>query len=170
MNKTKITDDEIATIGPILRRLRWSNQGIRRKVQQWGVNVLPIGFYSDSPSLGEIDASFEYEEPQFPPYLNGDLFYEEMQRTVLDKLTTFSQEFAPPVDGDAEKPSGYFWKSGQFGYSDAMAYYCFVRHLRPSIVLEIGSGFSTLVAMQAVGKNGTGAIHCVEPYPTSLSG
>ena len=91
-----------------------------------------------------------------------------MLKTVLEELTTFSSEFIPPVDGDKENPSVYFWKSGQFGYSDAMAYYCFVRHLRPSTILEIGSGFSTLVAMEAVGKNGAGAIHCAEPYPRSF--
>ena len=157
-------DDEIAIIGPILRRMRWSNHEIRRKIEEWGVSVVPISFYSNSPSLKEVDASFEYEESR-PPYLNDDLFDKHTQRIVLKQLTPYSSEFAPPVDGDKKKPNGYFWRSGQFGYSDAMAYYCFIRHLRPSVVLEIGSGFSTLIATEAISKNNVGAVHCVEPYP-----
>ena len=157
--------DEIAMIGPILQRLMWADHNIRRQIQKWGVNVLPINIYSNSPSLDEVDTSFEYEESQSPPYLNDHLFNREMQRVVLEKLTIYSPEFDPPIDGDEEKPNGYFWKNGQFSYSDAMAYYCFIRQLRPSTILEIGSGFSTLVAIQAIGKNGTGEIHCVEPYP-----
>jgi hypothetical protein len=37
--------------------------------------------------------------------------------------------------------------------------------LRPNNIIEIGSGFSTLVALQAINKNGFGAIHCIEPFP-----
>lgn len=46
-----------------------------------------------------------------------------------------------------------------------MAYYCFIRKFRPHTVLEIGSGFSTLIAIEAVRKNGTGQVICIEPYP-----
>jgi hypothetical protein len=32
-------------------------------------------------------------------------------------------------------------------------------------VVEIGSGFSTLIAIEALKVNGSGAITCIEPYP-----
>lgn len=158
----------IKTNSPILRRLRWAEPEIRRQFQKEGVNILPVNFYSNTPSLEEIDASFEYNQSETPPYLNDALFNKEIQKNTLENITVFSPEFNPPVDGNKETPIGYFWKNGQFGYSDAMAYYCFIRYLCPNTILEIGSGFSTLVAIEEVSKNNKGTIHCVEPYPRSF--
>lgn len=47
----------------------------------------------------------------------------------------------------------------------SMAYYCVLRHLKPNHVLEVGSGFSTLVALRALEKNGSGKLSCIEPFP-----
>nr|WP_241735807.1 class I SAM-dependent methyltransferase [Aquisalinus flavus] len=47
-----------------------------------------------------------------------------------------------------------------------MSYYSILRYLEPKNIVEIGSGFSTLVALQAVSRNGNaGKVTCVEPYP-----
>ena len=46
-----------------------------------------------------------------------------------------------------------------------MAYYCFIRLFRPRTIIEIGSGFSTLVALEAIRRNGSGRVICIEPYP-----
>ena len=46
-----------------------------------------------------------------------------------------------------------------------MSYYCFIRMVKPNIIVEIGSGFSTLVAIEAVKRNGFGSISCIEPFP-----
>jgi hypothetical protein len=46
-----------------------------------------------------------------------------------------------------------------------MAYYCIIRHLKPMRVIEVGSGFSTLVALEALERNGVGALTCIEPFP-----
>jgi len=67
--------------------------------------------------------------------------------------------------GDEDRCERFFWHNTQFSFSDAPAYYCFIRKHRPSTIVEIGSGFSTLVALEAVRRNGGGRIICVEPYP-----
>lgn len=164
MSKFEVSDDEIALIGPILQRLMWANSTTRAKIQKYGVNVLPVNFYSSTPSLDEIEASYEYAS-DVPPYLNDRLFNESEFRQTLEKLLVFAKEFDPPIDGEEETCQRFFWGNSQFSYSDAMSYYCFLRLLRPTTVLEIGSGFSTLVALEAVKKNGSGTIHCVEPFP-----
>lgn len=48
---------------------------------------------------------------------------------------------------------------------DAVAYYSMIRCFKPKKILEVGSGFSTLVADMAIEKNGFGEIVCIEPYP-----
>ena len=44
-------------------------------------------------------------------------------------------------------------------------YTCLIRKLKPKTILEVGSGFSTLVADTALEKNGDGQIISIEPYP-----
>jgi uncharacterized UPF0146 family protein len=49
---------------------------------------------------------------------------------------------------------------------DAEIYYCMIRHFRPRKIIEVGAGFSTLLAAETVERN---AIDCeivaIDPYP-----
>lgn len=164
MSKPEVTDKEISMVGPILQRLMWADKETRAKIQKFGVNVLPINFYSNTPSLEEIKSSYEYTTNE-PPYFNAQVFAQEKLRHTLEEILEFSTEFNPPLDGDAETCRRFFWQNSQFSYSDAMSYYCFVRMVRPASIIEIGSGFSTLVALEAIEKNRTGTVHCIEPFP-----
>ncbi len=160
----KLTDEEIKTIGPVLQRISWADPETRERLQKYGVNILPVNFYSSTPSFEEIKSSFEYNEEE-PPYLSEQLFDPDFLNETLRQLSEYSSEFNAETEGDVNHPRNYFWKNGQFGYSDAMAYYCFIRKLKPKTILEIGSGFSTLIAIEAVRKNQAGTIVCVEPFP-----
>jgi hypothetical protein len=53
------------------------------------------------------------------------------------------------------------WFSGM----DAFVLHGMIRHFRPRLVLEVGSGYSTRVALQAATMNGDTRLICVEPYP-----
>ncbi len=159
-----VTRTEVALVGPLLKRLRSANRETRRRIQRLGVNLVPVNFYSNTPSIEDIENSFEYTSPE-PAYLNPQIFDQGRFRRVLDLLGRFSHEFDPALDGNERTCRDFFWKNSQFTHSDAMAYYCFVRAQRPATVVEVGSGFSTLVALQAVQRNGTGTIHCFEPFP-----
>jgi hypothetical protein len=97
------------------------------------------------------------------PYDDPVVFDRELLREELKKLVGFSAEFTPPAHAD--EPTSYGWDSGMIGLSDAMAYYAMIRSRRPEVVLEVGSGSSTLIASEAVKRNGSGRIVCVEPYP-----
>ncbi|MFK7802961.1 MAG: class I SAM-dependent methyltransferase [Anaerolineae bacterium] len=160
----EVTDEEIEEIMPILQRLIWASPETRKKVQQMGVNLLPVDYYSNTPSIEEIEESFEYTAGE-PPYLNLHIFNSQRFKQTLDRLIVYSNEFNPPIVGDPINCENYFWQNEMFSHSDAMAYYCFIRYLKPANILEIGSGFSTLVALEAVGKNKSGNVHCIEPYP-----
>jgi predicted O-methyltransferase YrrM len=46
-----------------------------------------------------------------------------------------------------------------------MAYYAFINKIKPSKILEIGSGFSSLIALEALKKLGRGKLICLEPFP-----
>ena len=40
-----------------------------------------------------------------------------------------------------------------------------IRHFRPRLIIEVGSGFSSLVAAEAIAKNKNSALICIEPFP-----
>jgi hypothetical protein len=161
-----VTPTEVNLIGPILQRACWSDMATRAELQErFGVNVLPVNFYSNTPSVKDIQQSYEYADEGRAPYLDPRMFDTHTLLETLKALREYSSEFAPDVEGDEEHCQKYFWKNGQFSYSDAMSYYCFLRAFPPKTVVEIGSGFSTLVAIDAVRRNGFGRIICVEPYP-----
>lgn len=138
----------------------WADLEVRRRIQAHGLNIVPTDFYSNTPSIADIEGSFEYL-PGAPPY---ELPLDEAAVAAeLESLIPYGKDFSAP----AEDPQngGYFWNNGQFGGSDAMAYYCYLRKLQPKTVLEIGSGFSSLVALMALKANGRGRLACIEPFP-----
>lgn len=55
-----------------------------------------------------------------------------------------------------------------FGAGDAELYYLMIREKKPRRIIEIGSGFSTLLARKAIKKNNaegfTTELTCIEPY------
>ena len=67
-------------------------------------------------------------------------------------------------------PSIFFWENGSFESGDAEIWYNLIRNKKPKIIIEIGSGYSTLLAIEAIKKNMDDddmyfCEHiCIEPY------
>ena len=151
-----------------LKQILWADKSERKVFEDAGINISPSNFYSNIPSITEIENSYEYSEgaTDVPPYSDCSIFSStELSRQLLEELTVYSEEFQPPDEGSEDRPVGFFWKNSQFSYSDAMSYYAFLRYIKPKRLIEIGSGFSTLVAKEAINRNGEGQIVCIEPFP-----
>lgn len=164
VNENEDIDKIVEMIIPILKNLIWAKSTLREKIQKYGINILPIDYYSNTPSIEEIKNSYEYTE-DVPPYQNNTIFNSHSLEIVLDELTAFSGEFNPPREGDENMCTQFFWDNNMFSYCDAMAYYCLIRKVQPRTVIEIGGGFSTLAAKEALKENKKGAIHCIDPHP-----
>jgi hypothetical protein len=126
-----------------------------------------VNYYSSIPSYADIANSFEYNSPE-PPYQNDKIFDKEYLMGQIKELIVYSTEFNPALEKNNNDNSQFYWQNDQFSYCDAMAYYCLIRKLKPKNIIEIGSGFSTLVASEAIKKNNTGRIHCFEPFPRNF--
>lgn len=160
----ELSSEELRQLISLAKRVLWSSPETRKKLQDEKINIIPANFYSDVPLVDDILNSFEYRTPRSEVYNTG-IFNPETIAEFVDKISVYSGEFSPPEDGDINCPEGFFWKNPAFSYSDAMSYYCVIRHFKPNRILEIGSGFSTLIADQAIKKNETGSITLIEPYP-----
>lgn len=143
--------------------LVWSPPHIREMIQAHNVNIIPADFYSTVPSVADIRSTFEGSENPIPVY--DRIFDHSVISGFLDSIAPYSAEFAPPDEGEEESCREFFWKNSQFSWTDAMAYYCIVRQRRPRRIVEIGSGFSTLIADAAIRRNGCGEVISIEPYP-----
>lgn len=163
MNK-ELTSKELEQLISLAKRVLWSSPEVRKKLQDEKINIVPANFYSDIPLVDDILNSFEYRSPSSEIY-NSEIFHRDNIAAFIDDISVYSSEFSPPQEGNVDRPQGFFWKNPAFSYADAMSYYCVIRHFKPNRVLEIGSGFSTLIADQAITKNGSGSITLIEPYP-----
>lgn len=155
-----LTPAEIGRTLDLAEGLVWNTEMLA-EFERRGMVVVPAGYYYPVPTAEELARSFE--ESEDTPYYDPFVFDRDRLREELMKLLPYSGEFDPPQH--AVDPTQYAWDAEMIGYSDAMAYYTMIRSRRPEIVLEVGSGFSTLVALEALHRNGTGRVICVEPYP-----
>lgn len=151
---------EMIKLAHLLNKLVYAPSNLRSFLQQHGITITPSDYYNEIPTITDIENSF----------IKGKLLYCEslfdknLINNFLSHIENFSIEFDPPQT-NIEMPEKYYWENGMFGYSDAMAYYCTIRYLKPKRIIEIGAGFSSLIAIDALKKNRTGSLTCIEPYP-----
>lgn len=68
---------------------------------------------------------------------------------------------------------GFYYENGTFNVGDAEYLYMMIRHFKPQRIVEIGSGSSTVMAMEAIKMNShdnpgyTCQLTCIEPFENS---
>jgi hypothetical protein len=165
MTSQEITQDELSLLVKLAKKVLWCDRATKRKIEKQGVHIIPARFYSEIPTVEEVEKSFEYRDSEKGPFHSEKIFNQEKMLQFLQQIQVYADEFNPLESGDLDSPKSFFWKNPAFSYSDAMAYYCIIRHFKPKQILEIGSGYSTLVASEALQKNGSGDLVLIEPYP-----
>ena len=94
----------------------------------------------------------------------------------LDLLSLFAKEFKSEYETfprqRTEVPHQYYVNNPFFISVDGEILYCMIRHLKPRRIFEIGSGNSTYLAAQALGKNEAeghpAELVAFEPYPNEV--
>lgn len=103
------------------------------------------------------------------PGLELDL--EAQLRSLAAELSEYVREFSPPRDAPGDE-AGFFLSNPHYGPIDAQLLYAMVRRFRPRRVIELGSGYSTLVIATASARNaseGQPVEHRVyDPFPSAV--
>ncbi|NCT94798.1 MAG: class I SAM-dependent methyltransferase [Chitinophagaceae bacterium] len=145
----------------LVRRFGVSNFPLHTKAfQQIGVFPIRNHYY---------DPQFVFSE-NFDPAKQRDLHIDFKIPDQLAQLEAFN--YVEELSSfRLEAPSGhhgYYLNNPAFGPGDAEMYYLLIRNHRPRKIIEIGSGYSTLVAVEALRKNKEAGIQtellCIEPY------
>lgn len=135
----------------------------RRALMRVGVFPLLDHYYEPQFVTGELRIPLS-EERSLP----GIRWNIEGQLDLLDQLRFADELTGIPATGD--EPDQFRMKNGSFESGDAEYLYQIIRLIRPRRLFEIGSGYSTLVAMRAIRRNreedaSYDCKHiCIEPY------
>ena len=104
-------------------------------------------------------------------YLNRNLksinLNEQNQLKLLENFN-FKNELIELDLNKGSKDFNFYFGNGSFEKGDAEIYYQIIRYFKPKKIIEVGSGHSTLIAMEAIKKNKDHnidtTIKCIEPF------
>ena len=125
--------------------------------------VFPVTRHYYDPFFSSKD--FSQNKKRILPGIDLNL---SVQLPLLKELT-YSKELKELKINKLD-PSIFFWENGSFESGDAEIWYNLIRNKKPKIIIEIGSGYSTLLAIEAIKKNMDDddmyfCEHiCIEPY------
>ncbi len=132
------------------------------------VGVFPIRDHYYEPLFKTSNLRKSLREDRELPGI--DLNIEEQLR-LIDKFKYNDELIKFPLDKHESKSNlRFYYHNGAFCSGDAEYLYNIIRLYKPSKMVEIGSGFSTLIATEAIRKNkqengGYKCMHiCIEPY------
>ena len=124
-----------------------------------GWHLTPVHFYQPIPDTrrlaGRLDS--QLKTPGF------DL-REDDQLALLQRIEEYRDEYGA-LQKKPGLPGTFFLDNDAYTGIDPFVYYGLIRHLKPRRVIEIGSGHSTLLAAQALGRGPEGyAFTVIDPY------
>ena len=127
-----------------------------------GFHVTPVHFYQPIPDTQELpDALWDT-----PSKLVGIDMNDSLQLDLLrNHFPKFRDEYERFPAKPIREPDHFYVEKGPFRGTDALVAHCMVRHFQPRLIIEIGAGISSLVLGEAVKKNNSGAVICIEPFP-----
>jgi predicted O-methyltransferase YrrM len=134
-----------------------------------GFHLLRKNFYVPIPEEEDLSEDFLATASDL---VGIDIDEERSSRFIEKHVTPYNEEFRKYPILDVGSETGFYLLNGRFMAVDGNVYYGLIRSLKPKRILEVGCGYSTLLASDAVRKNrDDGAetvLTCVEPYRTAL--
>lgn len=156
----------ISVVAPTLRRFAEARGSLPRssaRADAAGISVVTHHYYS--PAITERDLRHPLDQPRV---LSGVDLDPVRQAAFLEGLDFGDELRAFPLDPPSRTEYGF--RNGLFESGDAEVLYGIIRRDKPRRIIEIGSGWSTLMAARAVARNRaddaayTCEHICIEPY------
>jgi predicted O-methyltransferase YrrM len=127
--------------------------------RKWGFEPMRVHYYQPLPEYEHLSDTF-FNTPQDLPGITIDRHH--IQAT-LTRLSVYASECQ--WQEYATHEGEYYAQNSAFGYSSAALLHTMIRAHKTRRVVEIGSGFSTLISLAALRMNGDFTLTCIEPYP-----
>lgn len=148
----------------LLQRVLW------RFEKAFGGTSYPNGhFYSPVVDVGEVRAREASLWPTAHEVIGIDFGTDYQLRVLRDWFPRFISDYdypehAPAGDADLDR---FYTGNSQFSLLDARALFVLMRAWRPDRIIEVGSGYSSLLMADVNARflEGSCEITCIEPYP-----
>lgn len=132
--------------------------------------AFPAGhFYSPIVDPAEVATRASQVWPGALPDLPGIDFNDAFHREVLTSwFPRFMSEYDyPEHETEVAEPHCFYTQNSQFSWLDSRALFVLLRAWAPRRIVEVGSGFSSLLMADINRRflNGKSHITCIEPYP-----
>ena len=156
-------DREVAEILANLLARYLSDDSMAKKYfpfwEERGFHLTPVHYYSPIPDTRALTDHLWAIESQ----LVGIDLNRDFQLHLLSKVFP---EFKNEYNDFPHSATGYefAFDNPNFGGTDALVLYCMLRHFNPSLIIEIGSGWSTRLSSKAALRNGDTNIVCIDPF------
>lgn len=137
------------------------------------IGVFPIVDHYYEPQFNATEAKRPFSQERDLPGIEWNV-PEQVQ--ILESMTYAHELSNVPVNkprGHKKSDPTYYFKNWFFEVGDADYWYQFIRLKKPGRIIEIGCGFSTLVAIMAIERNQQeDPAHqckhvCIEPYESA---
>jgi SAM-dependent methyltransferase/predicted O-methyltransferase YrrM len=146
-----------------------AHAGDRSLFRLWeahGFHVTPDHFYGPIPNLGRLAEAPWANDSHLP----GIDMAEGRQLAFLEDMRSrFKEEYDAFPDRPTADPRQYYFDQPMFRSVDAEVLYSVIRDRQPRRVVEVGSGYSTLVTAAALRMNAAsgrrGELVAIEPFP-----
>jgi hypothetical protein len=133
--------------------------------QSAGLHVIPVRYYSPVPNTAEIAPSM-WDRPSELRGIDRNIDGQLRLLREISSLGYLNEYYHLPAD--SATPHRYS-RDGGFGDEDGAMLYSMIRKVRPSLIIEIGAGQSTLLSALALEANNRSdaRLAAIDPYPQS---
>jgi len=130
--------------------------------ERHGFHVTPVHFYQPIPETQSLSEALWAGPRELVGINMNDDLQLDLLRKHFPRFRNEYEQFSTKPDGEQSR---FYLNNRLFDGADALVAYCMVRQFQPRLIIEVGSGFSSLVLGEAAAKNGTSALICIEPFP-----
>ena len=152
---------------------------LMKKIRIWGIHAMPVT-KKILLKIGVFPIYDHYYEPQFDHRNPQKEYSEDRQLPGINwntanqlnylKELTYSSELKDIPNCKTESRKDFHFNNGAYESGDAEFWYQILRKEKPKKIIEIGSGYSTLMALKAIEMNKNEdpdyqcELTCIEPY------
>jgi predicted O-methyltransferase YrrM len=137
-------------------------------VAKYGFHVTQVHYYQPIPDTRGLPLSLWNPVGDLPAV---DMRQEQQEQLLSEIVTKFKDEYTAIPEGASTQEFHYYLGNLAFEAVDAEMLFGLIRLLKPQHMYEIGSGFSTRLAADALRRNRADGYSCrfiaIEPYPSA---
>lgn len=158
----------INQLAPLIAKMANSGVGTDSCLNH-GCLPLPVHYYSPIPDITDLKNRNIWKQRSSLPGIHWD------EQSQLEFLALLGKNYGTECHWPAENSGHaghYYTENNSFIFGCAAAAHCVIRHFKPKRLIEIGSGFSSLIINEALSQNAGQSHPCeytiIDPYPQSF--